>query len=118
MQLNFNGSSIRLTINYEKYIYNVSRTGFDTNLCPCPVLLLTIHHNTPSTVIAAPQEKDADVLQVETEFADENTGHILVIRGVYDDRVEAEIMEPSELTGKKVSYADHAFVAQCVRRYN
>jgi len=118
VQLNFNGSSIRLTINYEKYIYNVSRTGFVTNLCPCPVLLLTIRHNTPSTVIAAPQEKDADVLQVETEFADENTGHILVIRGVYDDRVEAEIMEPSELTGKKVSYADHAFVAQCVRRYN
>jgi len=52
------------------------------------------------------------------EFADSNTGHILIIRGVYNDCVEAEIIEPLELNGKMISYADCDFVAQCVRTYN
>jgi len=118
VQINYNGSNMRLTINYEKYIYHRSRVGFEDNPCPCPVLLLTIRHNTPAILVPAPPEDDAAVLQIETEFADPNTGHVLVIRGVDDDRVEAEIIEPLELNGKMVSYANHAFVAQCVRRYN
>jgi len=118
VQINYNGSNMRLTINYEKYIYHQSRIGFDATLCPCPVLLLTIRHNMPAIMIPAATENDADVLQVETEFADHNTGQVLVIRGVYDDRIDAEIMEPAELNGKMISYANHAFVAQCVRQYN
>jgi len=119
VQFNYNGTNMRLTINYEKFIYNhQSQIGIDANVCPCPILLLTIRHNTPVLIIPAPPENDADVLQVETEFADQNTGNVLVIRGVYDKHIEAEIMEPSELRGKMVSYANFAFVAQCVRRYN
>jgi len=113
IQVNYNGSNMRLTINYEKYIYN--RPGSeDQNLCPCPALLLTIRHNTPAITAAAPQEDDAALLQIETEFADINTGHVLVIRGVYDDRIEAEIIEPHQLNGEIVFYANHGFVAQCV----
>jgi len=48
------------------------------------------------------------------EFADQITGHVLVIRAMYDDRVDAETIEPLELNGKMVSYADCVFVAQCV----
>jgi len=118
IQINYNGSSIRLAINYEKYIYQHLRPGFEDNLCPCPVLLLTIRHNSPAIIIPALAEDDLAVLQIETEFADLNTGHVLVICGVYNDRVDAEVMEPVELNGKLVSYADRDFVAQCVRRYN
>jgi len=108
---------MHLTINYEKYIYNCP--GFeDQNLCPCPALLLTICHNTPAITATAPQEDDAALLQIETEFADINTGHVLVICGVYDDRIEAEIVEPLQFNGKIVLYANRGFVAQCVRRYN
>ncbi len=114
VQINYNGSNMHLTINYEKYIYHHSRVGFGYNPCPCPVLLLTIQHNTPAILIPALPEDDAAVLQIETEFTDLNTGHVLVIRGVDDDCVEAEIIEPLELNGKMVSYANHAFVAQCV----
>ncbi len=109
---------MQLTINYKKYIYHQSGIGLDTNLCPCPVLFLMIRHNTPALVIPAPPENDADVLQVETEFADENTGHVLVICSVYNNRIEAETMEPSEFRGKMVSYANCAYVAQCVHCYN
>ncbi len=119
VRFNYSGTNMRLTINYEKYIYNhQSRIGLEANLCPCPVLLLTIRHNSPVLVIPAPPENDVDVLQVETEFADRNTGDVLVIRGVYKDRVEAEIMEPLECRGKLVSYDNLAFVAECIRRYN
>ncbi len=118
VRMNFNGSNMRLTINYEKYIYHQSGIGVDANVCPCPVLFLTIRHNTPVLVLPAPPENDADVLQVDTEFADENTGHVLVIRSVYNSRIEAETMEPSEFRGRMVSYTNCAYVAQCVRRYN
>jgi len=118
VQINYNGSNMRLTINYEKYVYDQSRTGFGPNLCPCPVLVLTICHNTPAIVAPALPDDDADVLQIETEFADMNTGNVLVIRDVSDNRVEAEIIEPIELHGEIVSYTDRDFVAQCVRRYN
>jgi len=118
VQINYNGCNMWLTINYEKYIYHCSRNGFEDNLCPCPVLLLTIRHNTPAIMIPAAVEDDAAVLQIETEFADLNTGHVLVIRGVYDDHVEAEIMEPLQLNGTIISYPNCHFVAQCVRRYN
>jgi len=77
-----------------------------------------IRHNTPALVIPAPPENDVDVLQVETEFADENMGHVLVIRGVYNDHVEAETMEPPKFRDKMVSYANCAYVAQCVHCYN
>jgi len=118
VQINYNGSNMHLTINYEKYIYHQSRTGFDATVCPCPVLLLTIRHNMPAIMIPASTENDVDVLQVETEFADHKTGQVLVIRSVYDDHVDVEIMEPAELNGKMISYANHAFVAQCVCQYN
>jgi len=93
IQVNYNGSNMHLTINYEKYIYNCP--GFeDQNLCPCPALLLTICHNTNANTATAPQEEDAALLQIKTEFADINTGHVLVIHGVYDDCIEDEIVEP------------------------
>jgi len=76
--------------------------------------LLTIRHNTPAITAAAPQEDDVALLQIETEFADINTGHVLVIRGVYDDCIEAEIIEPHQLNGEIVFYANRGFVAQCV----
>jgi len=91
--VNYNGSNMHLTINYEKYIYNHPGSE-DQNLCPCPALLLTICHNTPAITATAPQEEDAALLQIKTEFADINTGHVLVIHGVYDDCIEAEIVEP------------------------
>jgi len=81
-------------------------------------VLFTICHNTPALVIPAPPENDADVLQVETEFADADTGHVLVIRGVYYDGIKAETMEPSKFRGRMVSYADFAFVAKCIHCYN
>jgi len=108
-----------LTINYKKYIYHHSRVGLEDNLCLCPVLLLTICQNTPAiTIPALPPEDDVALLQIETEFADFNTGHVLVIHGVYNDHVEAEIIEPLELNGNMVLYASHTFIAQCIRRYN
>ena len=105
-------------MNYKKYIYNQSRVGFEANVCPCPVLLLTIRYNTPVIIAPAPPDDNVDVLQIETEFADVNTGNVLVIRGVFDNRVEAEIIEPIELNGETVTYTDRDFVVQCVRRYN
>jgi len=118
VQINYNGSNMWLTMNYEKYVYDQSRTGFGPNLCLCPVLVLMICHNTPEIVAPALPDDDADVLQIETKFADRNTGNVLVIRGVSDNHVEAEIIEPLELHGEIVSYTDRDFVAQCVRRYN
>jgi len=118
VQINYNGSNMRLTINYEKYVYDQSRTGFGPNLCPCPVLVLTICHNTPAIVAPALPDDDADVLQIETKFADMNTGNVLIICGISDNHVQAEIIKPLELHGEIVSYTDHDFVAQCIHRYN
>ncbi len=118
VQVNYNGANMRLMMNYEKYIYDQSRVGFEANVCPCPVLLLTIRYNTPVIVAPAPPDDNVDVLQIETEFADVNTGNVLVIRGVFDNRVEAEIIKPIELNGETVTYTDRDFVVQCVRRYN
>jgi len=55
-----------------------------------------------------------NLLQVKTEFADMNTGYVLVIHGVFNDRVEAEIVEPIARNGEMVSYANLEFVVQCV----
>jgi len=118
MQINYNGINLRLMINYEKYIFNQPSTEFDANSCLCPVLLMTIRHNTPAVVVPASPVTDVEILQIETEFADINTGHVLVIHGVFDDHVEAEVMEPLDLNGEIVTYKNLDFVAQCVRRYN
>jgi len=118
VQFSYNGINLRLSINYEKFIYNRPGTGFDGNLCPCAVLLMTIRHNTPAILAQTAPETDMNLLQVETEFADIHTGYVLVIRGVFNDRVEAEIVEPVARNGEMVSYANLEFVAQCVRRYN
>jgi len=75
-------------------------------------------HNTPAIVVPALPENDANILQIDTEFADVNTGNVLVIRGVYSNHVEAEIIDPSKLNGKVVLYMDCDFVAQCIHRYN
>jgi len=118
VQLNYNGCSMQLVINYKKNIYDQPRVGFESNLCPCPVLLFTICNNTPGIVVPALPENDAIILQIDTEFADVNTGNVLVIHGVYSNCIEAEIVEPSKLNGKVALYMDRDFVAQCICRYN
>jgi len=50
VQINYNGCNMCLTINYEKYIYHHSSIQLNDNLCPCPVLLLMIRHNTPAVM--------------------------------------------------------------------
>ena len=50
----------------QKDIDDQSRTGFEANLCPYLVLLLTICHNTVAVVVPALPENDMDVLQIET----------------------------------------------------
>jgi len=58
VQIDYNGCNMKLTINYKKYIYHHSSIRFKDNLCPCPILLLTICHNTPAVIIPAPPEDD------------------------------------------------------------
>jgi len=72
----------------------------------------------PAILVLALSEKELDVLQIETEFSDMNTGNVLVICGIYDNCIEAEIVEPLQLNGKTVFYNDCHCVAQCIHRYN
>jgi len=109
---------MQLMINFKKYVYDQLRVGYEANLCQCLVFLFTICHNIPAIVVPAPPENDANVLQIDTEFADVNTGNVLVIHGVYSNCIEAEIVEPSKLNGKVALYMDRDFVAQCICRYN
>jgi len=118
VQIKYDGCNMHLMINNEKYIYVQSRIELEANLCPCLVFLLTICHNTPAILVPVSSEKDSDALQIETEFSDTNTGNVLVICGVYNNCIEAEIVEPLQLNGEIVSYTDCDFVAQCVHRYN
>ncbi len=42
------------------------------------------------------------------------TGNVLVIHGVYNNCIEAEVIEPTKFSDKVVTYTDQDFVAQCI----